>query len=178
MIIVRHGILGPVAIAVLAFALAAVLAASPAAAQGQSHHRNTYGAWDVFVGVTDGEPTRCLARSIDAAAASFDIFWVYDTVVAERLPDGQLVADPRLLPFGGDARAIIDGAQTVDLVQGLDGFVRVSAENAAELAGAMREGIDMLVEADGDDGVRREVELSLLGFTAASEQAVRLCQGD
>jgi hypothetical protein len=133
----------------------------------------THGSWDVRAAETDTGRI-CFARSIDAAASNRDVYWVVDPASLADFPDGQFVADPRLLPIGGEAAAVIDEAERFSLIQGVDGFLRSDAETAPDLFAALREGLDLAIIARGPDAVR-QLDISLVGFTGATTRALEAC---
>ncbi|MEM7446154.1 MAG: hypothetical protein AAF414_22735 [Pseudomonadota bacterium] len=134
----------------------------------------TFGDWDVR---TEDQAVGqiCAARALHPELGLGDIFWAFNTASSASDPSGYLALDPRFLPNGGTASITIDGEVSFDLSQAADGYIYASPANDLEIFSLMRSGLDMLVEVSPNGEAVWNLEVSLLGFTRATDAARVAC---
>lgn len=159
----------------LGAALVAPLASAQAVGPADGYLA-TYQNWEARRLVAEeGAAPLCVARALHPAILDGDIFWVFNPAVADRLPGGYLAVDWRLFFRAEGGAAAVDDTPAFVLRRGSDSAGYNRPEDADALIAAMRRGVEMRVRIDGADGQGREIAVSLLGFTRASEAAGRAC---
>ena len=132
--------------------------------------------WEARRFAAESGGSRCAVRAIHPAITQGEIFWIFNTDHRETLPHGYLSLDPRLGHRSAAGHAIIDGTERYLLKIGDDHSIYSRAEDAESLLAAMREGMQMSVILTPEQGERRELPLSLAGFTRASNAARAACE--
>ena len=131
--------------------------------------------WEARRYATEDGETRCAVRAIHPAITEGEIFWIFNTAHRNALPHGFLSLDPRFGLQHTAGHAIIDGADRFVLRIGGDHSIYNRAEDAESLLAAMRNGMEMSLILIREQGGRRELPLSLAGFTRASNAARTAC---
>ena len=157
----------------LAILVTAWFCVGSARAQDGVEFVGTFGSWDVRTAQTPNGQI-CAARALHPEIRFGDIFWAYNTALADSQPVGYLAIDPRLLSSGGDARATIDGEASFALSRAADGYAYSQPDDDERLFTLMREGLVMVVRLGGN-GAEDEIDVSLLGFTLATNAALAAC---
>ncbi|NNG04685.1 MAG: hypothetical protein HKM95_11360 [Inquilinus sp.] len=162
----------------LAAAIGVAAAFSSAAAQfGSPSYIGSYGNWEAHVYPIAEDETRCAVRSLHPAIIEGEVHWVFNTRYADRLPDGFLAVEPRLMRQAVEAAVLIDDRARFALKRGQDGTGYSRDEDTATLLAAMRQGIEMDLLLIDDAGGRRLLPISLIGFRRASDAARSYCSG-
>lgn len=156
--------------------LAAWAAAGPSWAQGGSYI-GSYSDWEGHVYRIDATETRCALRAVHPAILEAEIYWVFNTRHAERLPHGFLAVDRRVADGARELEAVIDGRQRFTLRIGADGYGYSRDADGARLIAAMRRGTAMEVTIRRRTADPQVFPISLLGFTRGSNAARRACAG-
>ncbi|MEO1226319.1 MAG: hypothetical protein AAFX92_19030 [Pseudomonadota bacterium] len=155
----------------LAILVTAWFCVGGARAQDGVEFVGTFGSWDVRTAQTpDGQI--CAARALHPEIRYGDILWAYNTARADSQPVGYLAIDPRLLSSSDGARATVDGEASFSLSQAADGYAYSEPDDDERLFTLMREGLVMVVRLGGAGD---EIEVSLLGFTLATNAALAAC---
>ena len=156
-------------------------AAAALAQSGSPSYVGSYGNWEGHIYPISEDETRCAVRSVHPAIVEGEIHWVFNTLHADRLPDGFLAVDPRLLGRAASVSVVIDGRARFVLKRGRDGTGYSRDGDAAALLAAMRRGLAMQIlvdDRDGDQaGDRRVLDVSLIGFTRGSDAVGAYCRG-
>ena len=160
-------------IALLAVALLSV----PARAQQDGSYIGSYGNWEARVYRIDDSETRCAVRALHPAILDAEIYWVFNTRLVDRLPDGFLALDRRVADGAAEIVAVVDGKDRFTLRVGDDGHGYSLGADAARLIAAMRRGIDMEIVVSRRTTGLQILPVSLLGFTRGSDAARRACAG-
>ena len=162
----------------LALAVALASAAAPAAGQtGSPSYIGNFGNWEVHIYPIAEDETRCAVRSLHPSIVDGEVHWVFNTRHADRLPDGFLAVDPRLLDDAAEASVVIDDRARFALKRGRDGTGYSRDEDAGALLAAMRRGLEMEVILVDRTGKRRVLPVSLIGFQRGSDAAGAYCRG-
>lgn len=159
-----------------------IATAAPAAAQsGSPGYVGSFGNWEGHIYPISEDETRCAVRSVHPAIVEGEIHWVFNTRHADRLPDGFLAVDPRLLGDAADVSVVVDDRARFALKRGRDGTGYSRDGDAAALLAAMRRGLEMQILIDARDGdragERRVLMVSLIGFSRGSDAVGAYCRG-
>lgn len=134
----------------------------------------TFGSWDVRTAQTpDGQI--CAARALHPEIRFGEIFWAYNTALADGQPVGYLAIDPRLLSSSDRVQVTIDGEAGFSLSRAEDGYAYSQPEDDERLFTLMRQGLAMVVQFPGD-GADSAIDVSLIGFTRATDAALTVCE--
>jgi len=148
----------------------------PARAQDAVVFVGTFQDWDVRTTQTpDGRI--CAARALHPEIGIGDILWAFNTARADNQPVGYLALDPRLLRAGDVIRVSIDDEQSFSLRPAADGYAYSEPADDISLYDLMREGLSMTVQIVAVDGSKRDIVVSLLGFTRATDAVRDACAG-
>ena len=145
-----------------------------ASAQASVAFIGTFQAWDVRVADTE-DGRICAARALHPGLDQGEIFWAFNTALADSQPDGYLATDPRFLPTGGTIDVIVDDKIRVTLTPAEDGYAYATPAEDSALFPLMRAGLVMVVQVMPDGGPRQTIDVSLLGFTRATDAALAAC---
>lgn len=159
----------------LSLIAAAVLAATPARVVGEGSYLGSYGDWEAHVYRIDPAEVRCALRALHPAIIEAEIYWIFNTRNADRLPDGFLAVDRRIADGASDLAVVVDGRDRFALKIGDDGHGYSLASDAGSLIAAMRRGLTMDVIVTRRTAGRRVLTVSLIGFTRGSEAARAAC---
>ena len=83
--------------------------------------------------------------------------------------------DPRFLPTGGTITVTIDGERSFSLAPAADGYAYSDPADDEALLTLMRDGLVMTVQIAGTGAPIRRIEVSLLGFTRATDAVRAAC---
>ena len=150
----------------LALALSVtVIAEAPAIAQTDNGQ-----AWVSRQFQAPGGETLCSAMLVDPTNATLNtaVHWVFNDARRDALPTGYLSVHPDA--GVADTTIVVDGVRRFALAPGPDGFVYMDPADAAGLWAALRGGL--AAEIAGPAG---GLPISLIGFTAATNQARAAC---
>ena len=167
----------PVPIRALLVLLAAWTAAGPSWAQGGGSYIGSYSDWEGHVYRIDATETRCALRAVHPAILEAEIYWVFNTRHAERLPDGFLAIDRSVADGARELEAVIDDRHRFTLRIGADGYGYSRDEDAARMIAAMRRGIAMELTIRRRTADPQVFPISLLGFTRGTDATRRACGG-
>ena len=157
--------------------LTIALLTTPARAQQTSSYLGSYGNWEAHIYRIDELETRCAVRALHPAILDAEIYWVFNTRLVDRLPDGFLALDRRVADGAAEIVAVVDGKDRFPLRVGEDGHGYSLGADAARLIAAMRRGIDMEIVVSRRTTGQQTLPVSLLGFTRGSNAARRACAG-
>lgn len=163
-------------IAILAM-VAGLIAAPPARAQDSGSYIGTYSDWEGHVYRIDGSETRCALRAVHPAILEAEIYWVFNTRLADQLPLGFLAVDRRVADGARELEAVIDGSERFALKIGSDGYGYSRDADAPRLLAAMRRGIAMEIIVRRRTAAPQVLPISLIGFTRGSNAARHACMG-
>jgi len=134
----------------------------------------TFQDWDVRTENTSGGRI-CAARALHPDLTDGDIFWSFNTALADGQPVGYLAFDPRFLPSGGSITVTIDDEESFVLSQAADGYVYAAQADENALFALMRQGLVMVAQINPFGSSGRTIPVSLLGFTRATDAAQAAC---
>ena len=161
-----------------ALVLAFICAWQPAGAQdGSGSYIGSYSDWEGHVFRLDAQETRCALRSVHPAILDAEIYWVFNTLYSDRLPNGYLAIDRRVADGARELEAVVDDRHRFMLRVGDDGYGYSRDEDAAEFIAAMRRGTSMVVTIRRRTEAPEILRVSLLGFTRGSNAIRRACTG-
>ena len=164
---------------------AAVLIAGPAAAQESTNLVDTATDWSIFV---EDEPTSCWGvappseqvntRGGERVSVSRDETLLMVSFIPSRDVDGQVSWTGGYPLAPGRSVTITIGDTTVEMstVEGEWAWAD-TPEDDARLIAAMKRGSNAVVSARSSRGTDTRDTFSLMGFTAAVEEAGRRCDG-
>ena len=155
--------------------LLALLLPVPASGQGGGSYIGSYSDWEAHVYRIDAGETRCALRALHPAILEAEIYWVFNTRHAERLPDGFLAVDRRVADGASQLAVIVDGEHRFALRLGADGHGYSLGSDAPRLMAALRRGLAMDVIIERRTSGRQVLPVSLLGFTRGTDAARKAC---
>lgn len=167
---------GGALIAVLTL-LAATVSSNPIRAQTAGSYIGSYSNWETHVYRIDDVETRCAVRALHPAILEAEIYWVFNTGLLDRLPDGFLAVDRRIADGAAELVVVVGGEDRFALRVGDDGHGYSHGADAARLIRAMRRGIEMTVVVTRRTTGQQVLPVSLLGFTRGSDAARAACAG-
>ena len=141
------------------------------------------GAWSdwtavVYDGLTTAPVCAASPQRLDVqgddAAATDGIHWAYNAARRDELPGGYLSIGPAFTGGMTAGTVVVDGYARFSLDVGADGYAYGEPGQAGELFAALRRGRRAEVTLTGSDSNDR-LEISLIGFTAATEASRRAC---
>lgn len=167
------------ACAMLVILFAVILRPDSAVAQATGQDTGSYigsfGNWEGHLYRIDVGETRCAIRALHPAILDAEIYWIFNTRLLDRLPDGFLAIDRRIADGAAEIAVIVDGEDRFALRIGDDGYGYSLRTDAVRLIAAMRRGIEMEVIVSRRTTGRQVLPVSLLGFTRGSNAARRAC---
>ncbi len=158
-----------------ALALLALLACMPAGAQDGGSYIGSYSDWEGHVYRIDASETRCALRAVHPAILDAEVYWVFNTRHADRLPHGFLAVDRRVADGARELVAVVDDRQSFTLRIGADGYGYSQDGDAERLIAAMRRGIAMEITILRRTSAPQVLGISLLGFTRGSNATRQAC---
>ncbi len=161
----------------LLIVLAGLVTSLPGAAQQGGSYIGSYSDWEGHVYRIDAVETRCALRAVHPSILEAEIYWVFNTRHADRLPNGFLAIDRRVADGARTLDAVIDGGERFELRVGDDGYGYSRDADAARLFAAMRRGIAMEVTIRRRTAAPQVFPISLIGFTRGSNATRRACAG-
>lgn len=157
--------------------IAAALVSAPLRAQNAGSYIGSYLNWEGHVYRIDDSETRCAVRALHPAILDAEIYWIFNTRLRDRIPDGVLAVDRRIADGAAEIAVVVDGDQRFMLTIGDDGYGYSQGADADRLIRAMRRGIDMSVIVTRRTTGQQVLPVSLLGFTRGSDAARAACSG-
>ena len=151
--------------------------ARPAGAEESGSYAGSFGNWEAHIYRLEGGETRCALRALHPAILEAEVFWVFNTRHAARLPDGYLALDRRVADGAAGLAAVVDGGPAFALRIGEDGFGYNRDADAGRLIAAMRRGLSMAITVERRTAARQVLTVSLLGFTRGTDAMRRACAG-
>ena len=167
--------LRPMALGRAVLTALALLAGMPAWAQDGGSYIGSYSDWEGHVYRIDASETRCALRAVHPAILDAEIYWVFNTRHADRLPHGFLAVDRRVADGARELVVVVDDRHRFTLRIGADGYGYSQDADAERLIAAMRRGIAMEITILRRTSAPQVLPVSLLGFTRGSNAARWAC---
>ena len=163
--------------------LGLLLLLAPSSAAATQVVETPLGAWSdwtaiVYDGLTTARVCAASPQRLDApdsaGAQGGGVHWAYNAARRNELPGGYLSIGPAFADGMTAGTVVVDGYARFSLDLGEDGYAYGEPAQAGELFAALRRGRRAEVTLTGSNGNDR-LELSLIGFTAATEASRRAC---
>ncbi|UWQ21451.1 invasion associated locus B family protein [Jannaschia sp. W003] len=168
----------------LALALAAAAMALPAAAQESSNRVSTETDWSVFV---EDDPTQCWivsapksirntrdGREVAARRGDIRLFVSYWPAQGKK---GEVSVTGGYPYRDGSTVSMTIGSDTFEMFTDGELAWAASPEDDARIVASLKRGAQAVVVGESGRGTRTEDTFSLLGFTAAVDDAAQRCAG-
>ena len=122
-----------------------------------------------------GAAPRCAARAYHPWLDVGEVMWIVDPGLTDTYPGGYLVVDRRLTTAGATVAVILENGRSIDLPRGHDRHAYSRPDDSPALFESMRRDLALTLAVGSAATGEQPLNLSLRGFTRATDAAALAC---